>query len=115
MEDQLYQGDQGWKLVVVEGPFDALKLDYYGYHERVRTTCTFGTSMTMEQIGIINEVSQLFDHTYLLFDPEAITESFNARDWLIGQRISVAQVPDGIEDPGAFSKEQAIAFIKSLK
>ena len=102
-------------LIVVEGPFDALKLDFYGRSLGVLSTCVFGTSLTLSQICLINEAARKFNHTYILFDPEAIDASFSAGDWLIGPRITVTQLPSGVEDPGAASKEQVHQFVRSLK
>ena len=104
----------GDTLIVVEGPFDALKLDYYSPDEGVRATCIFGTSMTMDQICILNELRKRFAHVVILFDPDAVEPSFNAKDWILGSNIKVEQVPDGIDDPGAMSSKEVRKFIRGL-
>lgn len=115
--DSLRWGGRNQILVIAEGPFDALKLDYYGHHDGdadMRATCIFGTSMTLDQIWILNKLSRNYKHTYVLLDPDAIEASFAAKDWLTQRNISVAQVPDGIEDPGAMTPKEVFDFAKQL-
>jgi DNA primase len=102
-------------LVVVEGPFDALKLDFYGQPLGMTATCVFGVSMTMSQIAMINNFARKFSHTYILFDPDAVEASFNAGDWITGPNITVTQVPEGVEDPGSMSKKQVQEFVRGLR
>lgn len=101
-------------LCVCEGPFDALKLDFYGRKHNLRATCIFGTSMTMDQIWILNRLARNYKHTYVLMDPEAIEASFGAKDWLTHRNVSVAHLLQGIEDPGAMTKDQVEAFADEL-
>ena len=37
-------------LIVCEGPFDALKIDFYGKRDGIRATCLFGATLTKSQI-----------------------------------------------------------------
>lgn len=112
--DKLRWGGRNEILVVAEGPFDALKLDCYGGDAYMRATCIFGTSMTLDQIWVLNRLARNYKHTYVLLDPDAIEASFAAKDWLTQRNISVAQVPDGIEDPGAMNPGEVLRFAKQL-
>jgi DNA primase len=112
--DQLRWGGRNEILVIAEGPFDALKLDFYGTDCELRATCIFGTSMTLDQIWILNKLARNYKHTYVLLDPDAVEASFAAKDWLTQRNISVAQIPDGIEDPGAMTPSQVETFAKQL-
>jgi hypothetical protein len=103
-EDDLMQGGQ--LLFITEGPFDAMKLDYHGLEQGVRATCTFGTSIGIEQLVLLNSRRSRFDKTVILFDRDAVEPAFIARDWLPSSRVVVGQLPDGVKDPGELSKEQ---------
>lgn len=113
MEDQIRKG--GEILAIVEGPFDALKVDYYGKAFGLRATCVFGTSMTLDQVSLLTMVSKRFNHVYVLFDPEAVGESFAAKDWILGRNITEYQLPIGIEDPGAMTRQQVHELASHLR
>lgn len=110
-EDELYPG--GKLLLLVEGPFDALKLDHYGRALGTRATCVFGTSMSMDQISILVRLRKLYKKVVVLFDPEAIEPAFAALDWLHAPNVTLGHLPDGIEDPGAMTEAQVHRFISS--
>lgn len=105
----------GKLLIITEGPFDAMKLGFYGGRYGIRATCVFGTSMTLAQVAILNRLSKRYDRVLVLFDPEAIDASFGARDWLLNQNVIVGTLPAGIEDPGSMTQAQCIDYFKSLK
>ena len=92
--------DGGKLLFIVEGPFDALKLDYYGEPSGARATCVFGTSMSIDQLGLLSRLRHRFKKVVILFDTDAIEASFSAVDWLHASNVVVGQLPDGVKDPG---------------
>lgn len=97
-------------LLVAEGPFDALKLDYYGANYGAVATCLFGTSITIDQMSILKEVSGRYKHTVLLLDQDAIEASFLVSDWL--PNAVIATLPAGVKDPGDLSEQQIGNLIK---
>ncbi len=105
-EDGLRQG--GNALFIVEGPFDALKLDFYG-GPAIRATCCFGTSASPEQITILRELSRLFSHTIILFDQGALEQAMLLEASLVGAKIGSLAV--GTKDPGALNKEQVLDMV----
>lgn len=109
--DELKEG--GDLLIIVEGPFDALKLDYYGIEYNTCTTCTFGTSMSNEQAYLLAEASKNFTKSCLLYDPDATEAIFRARELLYNTNVECGFLDAGIEDPGAMTKKQVRKFIKN--
>jgi hypothetical protein len=103
-EDDLLQG--GRLLFITEGPFDAMKLDYHGLEQGVRATCTFGTSIPIEQLVLLNSRRARFDKTVILFDRDAVEPAFIAKEWLPSSTVTVGQLPEGVKDPGELSREQ---------
>lgn len=106
--DDLYYG--GNVLFITEGPFDAIKVDYYGYPHGAYATALFGTSVTTDQIALLREVSKNFKKVVVLMDPEAIETSFSIAEWLPDSIIG--NLPAGVEDPGALTKEQVKVLVK---
>src|ERR1700692_1157718 len=93
-EDKLRAG--GDLLFVVEGPFDALKLDYYG----APATCLFGASISMDQIYALNQLRKVFKKVVILLDKDAIEQAFAVSDWLQAPNVVIGALPWGAKDPG---------------
>lgn len=101
--DALNKG--GERLFIVEGPFDAMKIDDYNfsytsdYDEPVnfRATCTFGTSLTVSQLALLRALAGKFNETWILFDVGAEGPANNLASWL---GVKTAMLPSGIDDPG---------------
>ncbi len=108
-EDDLWQG--GKVLYVVEGPFDALKLDYYGEPIRVRATCLFGIMMTMDQVCTLRQLRRQFRKVVILLDRGAIEPAFDALDWLQGPNVSIGALPEVFKDPGMMKPLEVEEFI----
>ena len=73
----------GDTLFITEGPFDAIKIDYYG-KPRIRATCTFGATLTPEQIGFLFKFGGIFSKVIIMFDNDdaGLAAGFELRDWL---------------------------------
>lgn len=106
-EDELLEG--GKVLFITEGPFDALKIDWYGFSLGARATCVFGTSITIDQIALLRILSQMFDKVVLLLDDDAIETSFNTIEWL--PKATIGTLPEGVSDPGAMTRDQVFDLI----
>jgi hypothetical protein len=106
--DELKAG--GERLFIVEGPFDAIRIDSFGLqceantdpHYRnpsvkFRATCTFGTSVTLSQIALLRSLTKKFKQTWILFDKGAEKPASDLADWT-GAKL--AFLPERTEDPG---------------
>jgi hypothetical protein len=104
-EDELLGGE---KLFITEGPFDALKVDFYG-SPRIRATCLFGVNPTLSQIFILRQVMKRYKQAGILFDSEAQEQAMQLRDYLIS-KTTIDFLPAGVKDPGALSSSQVVAL-----
>ena len=110
-EDEVLEG--GEILFITEGPFDALKMDFYGYALGARATCVFGTSMTIDQISILKKAAKNFKKVVLLLDPDALETSFNTLEWL--PEAVMGTLPAGAEDPGALLRTEVRDLVSSFR
>jgi hypothetical protein len=103
-EKKLLQGGQ--TLFVTEGPFDAMKLDYFlsGVSDYVVSTCTFGTSITIAQLGKLRVYSNNFTTVRILLDRDATTQAFAIADLI--PKARVRQLPAGVKDPADLTSMQ---------
>jgi len=99
-------------LILFEGQFDFLKLDYYGKKLGVRAGCLFNTSLSDEQESIVSELTQRFDKVFFVLDDGKEMDSMrlSMRFPDIGQ----VKVPYKLDDFGEASKLQAMKFAKEL-
>lgn len=121
LKDVLYEPEKGFApadwLVVTEGPFDMMKVDFYGEKLGVRATCLFGVGFTDRQVYAIAEASALFRKgVAILFDPGTYETAFSLSDRLISMKVNckIISVPDGIEDPGAMEQQDVEILARSL-
>lgn len=108
-EDDLREG--GKALFITEGPFDALKIDYYGEPMKVRATCIFGISMTMDQICTLAQLRRCFKKVVILLDKGAVEAAFAASDWLQAPNVVIGSLPEGLKDPGDLRREEVEQLI----
>jgi hypothetical protein len=111
--DELKEG--GDRLFIVEGPFDAIKVDSHLFTQlnryndpnykaiEFRATCTFGTSVTMSQLVLLRNLVKKFTQTWILFDRGADKPASDLADWT---GANIAFLPDHIEDPGDLKPRQ---------
>lgn len=102
-DDLIYEG--GDTLYVVEGPMDAIKIDYYGHPQR-RATCLFSMDLTPEQLWDIHTVFSGFHRVKVLFDAGYISQSYRCVAQLAGVGATPGVLPKGAEDPGELSPTQ---------
>ena len=99
----------GRRLIVNEGPFDALNLNVYApkdcYAVSVQTT-----SITKQQKNILNRLADRFDEVVILLDQQAEEQALMMAGQLLCQN-RVALVPEHRKDPGEMdARDAALAW-----
>lgn len=115
--DAMLQG--GVVLVVQEGPFDALKTDFYGEPWGVRAVALSTNSVTDTQAFLLQTALGKFKRVLVGLDNKT---GFGAVDSLrmkqslsfLGDALGVAHLPDGVGDAGDLTPQQATAWAQSL-
>lgn len=106
----LYSAENPRVLVLVEGPFDALKLTAFGYPFGVYAAALFGLNVYQAQVAEIQELAQRFDKVCLLVDEDAEFQRLRLLSALAGVNCQALKMPKGSDDPGALTGEQATQF-----
>ena len=90
----------GETLVVCEGPFDAIRVNWFGERWGIRATCLFGKSISPEQEALLFGLSSLYRDKIAFFDFDAF-EKLLLPDYL---GIKLKYLPAGINDPAEFDE-----------
>ena len=105
-EDELWAG--GELLFITEGPFDALKMDYYGQPVGARATCTFGVTPTINQVAILSRLP--FKRKIILFDKGAIEQAWAINSWV--KDSTVSELPEEVDDPGSMTAKEVCSVVQ---
>lgn len=113
--DALLEGGR-W-LIVVEGPIDALKLDFYGKPHGVRAVGLSTNSMTDDQLYLLDEAGEQFDHIGAMMDnagATSIVDSMRMRQNLavVSSSVKMLPVPGRAKDAGDATPTQILDFIE---
>ncbi len=111
--DQLIK-QPGHLVVVCEGPFDALKLDWFGRARGLRATCLFGQMATMEQVAYIAALTDLYHGVIVMLDNTAAELAESLCDQLHWLPVRYYPLPDGVKDPGELSFRAVCQLNKEL-
>ena len=109
----------GEALLVVEGPLDVLKLDFYGRGYGVRAVGLSTNSIHPEQIYLLEEAINSFDKIIFMLDNNptgtGIGDSMRLKSKLSHiPNLRIMQTPYGRKDGGEMSPEEVIRFSKEV-
>jgi len=98
--DRLMQG--GDELVVTEGPFDAMRVSYYGEDYGIVGTCLFNFSASPRQVALLQRVVDNFRRVTVLFDRtvDGILAVPEYLEWRL------RYLPDTVKDPAELNWKQ---------
>lgn len=97
--------DPGDTLVLCEGPFDALRVDYLGWEYGIRATCLFSKTISDEQLYCLEDIAPIYKDKILLLDPDASLDVLSTMDRLKFLNFEALRLPTRFEDPAVLKKE----------
>lgn len=100
-------------ITVVEGPFDALKVDYYGKDNSVRATCLFGTGVTGAQKALLSDLRECCDEMVVIPDSGALSNTMRLLSELCHLNVRLQPLPSGVGDPGELSRDQVLNLLRN--
>jgi hypothetical protein len=109
----------GAALVVVEGPVDALKVDFYGRPWGVRAVGLSTNSVSDEQAFLLADGARHFGRTLVMMDNASalgLADSMRMRQQLAFlPRVEIVGVPCGRKDAGELTPREATEWAKALQ
>lgn len=87
-------------IVLVEGPFDALKVNVLGEHLGIAATCFFTSSLSAQQLNLLHELLPRFPNKYLLLDQNTFSKAARIRADLVALGVDVKRLSASVKDPG---------------
>lgn len=120
-KETLYNFDAAYEaeiLLVVEGPFDVLKADFYGARHGVRAVGLSTNSITDEQIYLLEEVAPEVRRVIIMLDTQSklgVVGSMRLKD-RIGHipNLEIQAVPFNRKDAGELTPREASSYAKDL-
>lgn len=101
-------------LVVGEGPFDALRMDYLGATHGVRATCLFGKSISEAQAVLLADVGALYKRRVMLLDADAAIDGIHSVQRYSFMGFDALFLPAGIKDPAMLTQGQFDKLLNSI-
>lgn len=90
----------GNALVLCEGPFDAMRVDFACRGTGIRATCLFGKRVSDAQVEKLVHLSNQYDVKIFLLDKDALLDRFAMMERLSSAHFSMARLPSAWKDPG---------------
>jgi hypothetical protein len=91
----------GNTLVVTEGPFDAMRVTFFGWRHGIRGVSLHGKQASPAQLELLAELVPHYRHVLAVFDTDAglvpLPETL---------RIKQLTLPSGVKDPALLTREQ---------
>lgn len=87
-------------LVLVEGPFDALKISAFGWALGVYGAALFGLNVSPSQVSEVLELSRRYTKVFLLLDRGAELHRLRLASLLATASPEIISVGDAYDDPG---------------
>lgn len=87
-------------IILVEGPFDAMKVDLLGRAHGIRATCCFTAAPTDNQIMHSRTLFPRFKRRCLLLDRGAVGSTMHTIARLATLRVEALHLPEEFKDPG---------------
>jgi len=104
--DYLLSG--GRRLYLVEGPFDALKINYYSRFDKAAPF--LGTSFSTEQLNLLLELLPEYEEIVILVDSTAFDIALELSGSLAVLNPRIGSLPTDVKDPGELNKSQILAL-----
>ncbi|HQJ56156.1 MAG TPA: hypothetical protein PLH46_00810 [Caldisericia bacterium] len=106
--DTIIQG--GDILIITEGVFDAIKLDYYT-SENIKVTCIFTSRLSEKQIHTLLTLYKKYGRIFIILDKDAYIKALGIKDELSFIKNIEVFILEDVKDPA----ELNIAKIKKLE
>lgn len=98
-------------ICIVEGPFDALKLNVMGRKHGICATCFFTAQPSQQQIQLMHTLLPRFNRRFVIPDRSAEGKGMKTLGRANGLQIDIVTMPEGYKDPGEFDEDTMLAVL----
>jgi hypothetical protein len=95
-------------LVLTEGPFDAVKVQYLGRRDGITSTCFFTAEPSQEQLFFLQEILPRFDRCVSLLDRNTLPATMRLQSSLRGFNLVAGKLPANLKDAAEFSSRDQL-------
>ncbi len=119
VRDLLFNYDNATKkhhrvCVIVEGPLDVMKVDYYGHRHGVCAVGTFGTGIREAQLDLLYSIRERCDILVVCGDRNAEANVMNLLSAAYDIDVQNLPLPNNVKDPAELSKHEIIDLFSNL-
>jgi len=100
-------------LIVMEGPFDMMKIGVEGLDHGIFATCIFTTNVSEKQQRKLVQLP--FKHKFLLLDAQEELKQTALQLGKLPGFKSAPKLPNGVEDPGDLTFQQTKQYCEELR
>lgn len=115
VERTLYNYDNvlegGRELLIAEGPFDAMKLDYYGNRYEVHAVATYTKSLSADQVVLLEGLRNRYGQMTRVLDNDAELDLLQEQRRAGHLGLGVKRIPRHRKDPDSMSYDEILGFI----
>jgi hypothetical protein len=111
----LLEDNEAHTLLVCEGPFDAMRADFFGYQLGIRATCLFGLQASDAQVSLLVRLASKFENKYVCLDAGAGPLQFYLRMKLAFLDFGMLGIPKPYKDPGELPKPVIRDWFKEIE
>lgn len=101
-------------LVLCEGTFDALKLDWFGWEHGLRSSALLGNNAGSAKLRVVAEIAQRFRKTYVMLDRAAEGHALDIVAALSVCGVEYLELPGEADDPGEMTAQEVRALAATL-
>ena len=101
-------------LFVCEGPFDAIKLDFYARDLDCRATALFSKALRTSQSYLLAELANVFDKIVILLDAEELEATLVSDSTLafLTNQVVTGELEPGFKDPGELNPSAVYRLVE---
>lgn len=101
-------------LVVVEGPLDCIKLDFYLQEYGIHVVGLLGVSTTVQQIAELLRIGEAYDMVVFMLDEEALARSLDLQSAASKLNAKIQTDCMGFDDPGDMREKHVRKLAKKF-
>lgn len=106
------QTQVGRALIVCEGPFDAMRMDYFGRPYNIHATCMFGKVISDAQVDKLYDIAENYQQLIMILDPDAAMDRLAMWDRIRRLGFRTAKLDGAFKDPADMAEAAVHSFFR---